>query len=121
MQELGNDTADRIKLASALKSLSASKGGGKMWLFEVEAHLKKNGMKLGDYFHESGRDKVIRRIKLQMTKCSGELVLSYMSKHKVTEEQADAKISEIIPWDKIKKIDLLPELGGDIDDILSEM
>jgi|MDTB01.2.fsa_nt_gb hypothetical protein len=121
MTTLENFTADRIKLAGALKTLSTEKDGGKMWLFEVEEHLKKNGMELGPYFHESGRDKVIRRIKLQLTKCAGELALSYMSKHKVTEEAAEKAIAAILPWEKMKKIDQLPDLGGDIDDILGDL
>jgi len=121
MTTLENFTADRIKLAGALKSLSAEKNGGKMWLFEVEEHLKKSGMELGPYFHESGREKVIRRIKLQLTKCSSDLTLSYMSKHKVTEEAAEKAIAEILPWANMKKIDMLPNLGGDIDDILGGM
>ena len=121
MLELTNDPAGRVQLAKALKSLSAKKEGGKMWLFEVEEHLKQNNMKLGEYFFESGRDKTCRRIKLQLTKCNGDLVLSFMSKHSKTEDEAGKIIADIMPWAAMKNIDTLPDLGGDIDTILGEM
>jgi hypothetical protein len=44
-----------------------------------------------------------------------------MSKHKVTEEAAEKAIAAILPWEKMKKIDQLPDLGGDIDDILGDL
>ena len=119
--QLSNELpSDRIKLVKTIKALSDERQGGKIWLMDIEAALKDNQMALGKYFTDGGRDKAIRRIKLQMTKCKTELVLSYVKKHQANYSDALKVVEEKVPWNKLKKIDMIPDLGGDVDTILQD-
>ena len=121
MHQLSNELpSDRIKLVKTIKTLSDERNGGKIWLMDIEAALKDNQMALGKYFTDGGRDKAIRRIKLQMTKCKTELVLSYVKKHQADYADALKVVEAKVPWNKLKKIDMIPDLGGDVDTILSD-
>lgn len=119
LTKLEDTTADQIRLLKLVKAAGAKSETGYVWLYVVENHLEEEGYKLGDYYREGGRDNLLRRINLALGRAKKDLALALMKKHGLDIEQANAKVSAAIQG--IKAIREVPDLGGDVDDLLSDL